>query len=306
MSASENLTIATRRSALALWQSRHVAGLLQDTAADVAVELLELSTRGDRILDQPLAALGGKGLFLKELERALLAGEADLAVHSYKDVPYEATEGLEIAAVLPRANPFDGLIGAGLSTLSDLPEAAVVGTSSLRRRAQLLHARPDLEVRDLRGNVDTRLAKLDAGEYDAIVLACAGLERLGWGKRVAVTLDAPAWLPAASQGAICIQIRAADDRLRTRLAALHDPSTARAVGAERAVAERLQASCEVPMAAFARYQDGALHLSALVASADGTQILRTEMQGDPGDPLALGYRAADALLSMGAEAVLQH
>ena len=301
---NHKLTIASRRSALALWQTHHVRDLLREQDSGLDIDVLELVTRGDRILDRPLAEIGGKGLFLKELERALLSGEADLAVHSFKDMPADDTPGLRVACVLPRANPVDAWLCRHGSSWSELPAGSVVGTSSLRRRGQLLNRRPDLTVRDLRGNVDTRLAKLQAGEYDAIILAWAGLERLGLADEIHAPLAAPEWVPAASQGAICIQIREDDAATAGYLSALHHAPTAVAVGAERAVAAALEASCEVPMGAYAELDGEQLNLFAMVCSKDGDELLRVEEHGPADEGVSLGRQAAHRLLDMGAADIL--
>ncbi|NOR18556.1 MAG: hydroxymethylbilane synthase, partial [Xanthomonadales bacterium] len=219
------IRIATRKSALALWQANHVRALLGEAHAGLEVELVPIVTEGDRIVDRPLSAIGGKGLFLKELERAMLDGKADMAVHSMKDVPALMTPGLVLDAVLPRANPFDALVSRDNRLLNELPEGSRIGTSSLRRQSQLLALRPDLIVDDLRGNVDTRLRKLDEGQYDAIILACAGLERLGWSERITETLQPPDWLPASTQGIIGLQWRAGDSQTAALIEPLADADT---------------------------------------------------------------------------------
>ncbi len=241
------LRIATRKSPLALWQTEHVAARLQQAHPGLAVELVPLSTRGDEVLDRSLAAIGGKGLFLKELELAMQRGEADCAVHSLKDVPMELEPGFALAAILARADHADAFVSNRFDGIGALPPGACVGTSSLRRQAQLRALRPDLQLRDLRGNVNTRLAKLDAGEYDAIVLACAGLQRLGFDARIRARLDAPGWLPAPAQGAIAIECRAGDDAVAALCAPLDDAATRACVGAERAMNQALHGSCHVPV-----------------------------------------------------------
>jgi hydroxymethylbilane synthase len=300
----DRLIIATRRSELALWQANHVAGLLRRRHAGLVVELLPLVTEGDRVLDRPLAQLGGKGLFLKELEAALLDGRADIAVHSMKDVPVLATAGLPVDTVLERANPFDALLGRAGQRLDELPAGARVGTSSLRRQCQLRALRPELEVADLRGNVNTRIRKLDEGQYEAIVLACAGLERLGLQDRISETLSPPTWLPAATQGTIGVQRRAGDDRAAALLAPLQHVETALRTRAERAVARRLQGSCQVPLAVYARVEAEELAVDALVGSPDGTEIVRSARRGAPEAADALAEAVATELLERGAGAII--
>jgi hydroxymethylbilane synthase len=300
----DRLIIATRRSELALWQANHVAGLLRRQHAGLVVELLPLVTEGDRILDRPLAQIGGKGLFLKELEAALLDGRADIAVHSMKDVPVLATAGLPVDTVLERANPFDALLGRAGQRLDELPAGARVGTSSLRRQCQLRALHPELEVADLRGNVNTRIRKLDEGQYEAIVLACAGLERLGLQDRISETLSPPTWLPAPTQGTIGVQRRAGDDRAAALLAPLQHAETALRTRAERAVARRLQSSCQVPLAVYARVEAEELAVDALVGSPDGTEIVRSARRGAPEAADALAEAVAAELLERGAGAII--
>ena len=298
------LRIATRKSPLALWQSEHVADRLRAAHPGLAVELVPMSTRGDEVLDRSLAAIGGKGLFLKELELAMLRGDADCAVHSLKDVPMELEGPFVLPAILPRADHADAFVSNHHEGLVALPQGARVGTSSLRRQAQLRAVRPDLDLRDLRGNVNTRLAKLDAGEYDAIVLACAGLERLGFASRIRARLDAPDWLPAPAQGAVAVECRAEDPDTQALFAALDDAPTRRCVEAERAMNRALHGSCHVPVAAFAQRDGDDLVLSGLVGSAADGQVLRAEGRGPAVDPDALGRRVAAQLLEQGAGAFL--
>ena len=294
------LRIATRQSALALWQAEHAAALLRQRHPGLIVELLPMTTRGDRILDRPLADIGGKGLFLKELEVAMQEGLADIAVHSFKDVPMELEPGFAIGCVLERADAADAFVSNGYAQIAALPQGARVGTSSLRRQAQLRALRPDLALLDLRGNVNTRLARLDAGEYDAIVLACAGLERLALGTRIRSRLAAPHWLPAAAQGAIAIEMRSGDARIADLLAPLDDAGTHRCVAAERAFSQALAGSCQVSLAAQAIETDRGLHLWGLVGdAADGT-LLRAQAQGPADDPQALGRVVAADLVAQGA------
>ncbi len=299
---SQEIRIATRRSALALWQANHVRDRLLEAHPDVRVELVPIVTRGDRIIDRPLADIGGKGLFLKELESSLLAGETDLAVHSMKDMPAEETPGLSLEVALPRANPFDAWVSRGGVSLADMPAGSRVGTSSLRRRCQLLAARPDLCVLDLRGNVDTRLGKLDAGDYDAIILACAGLERLGLDQRITSELVSPQWLPAGTQGIIGLQCRTADARLIERIRPLADPFAMIQAAAERTVLARLQGSCQVPLAVYAEPRGQGFLLRALVGTPDGRRVLRAELAGT--DPGACGEALAADLEARGAREII--
>lgn len=294
------LRIATRKSRLALWQTEHVAARLRALDPALVVELVPLSTRGDEVLDRSLAAIGGKGLFLKELELALERGEADLAVHSLKDVPVDLEPGFELAAILEREDPADAFVSNRFADLDALPLGAIVGTSSLRRQAQLKARRPDLEIRDLRGNVNTRLARLDAGQYDAIILAVAGLKRLGFQERIRARLAAPEWLPAAAQGAICIETRADAAAVIGRVRALHDTDTETRIRAERALNRRLGGSCQVPIAALAMRSAEDLHLQGLVGHAASGRIVRAESVGRPEQPEALGVAVAEALLAAGA------
>ncbi len=263
-----------------------------------------MTTRGDQILDRPLADIGGKGLFLKELEIAMQENRADIAVHSYKDVPMVLEADFAIGAVLERADAADAFVSPNFARLDLLPHDAVVGTSSLRRQAQLRAARPDLQLRDLRGNVNTRLSKLDAGDYDAIVLACAGLERLGLASRIRSRLQAPHWLPAAAQGAIAVEQRRGDLRIGTLLQPLHDITTARCVDAERAMTRHLQGSCQVPIAAFCIETETGLHLSGLVGDAASGRLLRTEAAGESATPEELGQLVAHQLRDLGADGLL--
>ncbi len=301
---SSRIRIATRQSALALWQAEHVAARLRAAHSGIVVELVPMTTRGDQISDRPLAAIGGKGLFLKELEVAMLERRADIAVHSYKDVSMDVEPEFAIGAVLERADPADAFVSVNFARLDTLPKNAHVGTSSLRRQAQLRAVRPDLRIGDLRGNVNTRLAKLDAGEYDAIILACAGLERLGFSSRVRSRLTAPAWLPAAAQGAIAIEICQGDQRVAELIKPLHDLETARCVDAERAMTRALQGSCEVPIAAFCIDTDAGLHLEGLVGGAATGKIIRADADGIRNDPESVGRAVAQRLLDLGAAELL--
>ncbi len=298
------LRIATRKSPLALWQTEHVAERLRATHPGLQVDLVPLSTRGDEVLDRSLAAIGGKGLFLKELELAMQRGEADCAVHSLKDVPMELEPGFTLPAILQRADHADAFVSNLYADIAALPQGACVGTSSLRRQAQLRALRPDLDLRDLRGNVNTRLAKLDAGGYDAIVLACAGLQRLGFDSRIRARLDAPDWLPAPAQGAIAIECRNDDPVVIALCAALDDPGTRNCVGAERAMNRALHGSCHVPVAAFARAEGGSLWLQGLVGSAADGRSVRAQATGTVEAAEALGIEVANALLAQGARALI--
>ena len=292
------LRIATRKSPLALWQSEHVADRLRTAHPGLDVVLVPMSTRGDEVLDRSLAAIGGKGLFLKELEIAMQRGDADCAVHSLKDVPMVLEPGFALPAILARADHADAFVSNRYDNLDALPQGAMVGTSSLRRQAQLRAHRPDLQLRDLRGNVNTRLAKLDAGEYDAIVLACAGLQRLGFESRIRARLDAPQWLPAPAQGAIAIECRDDDPAIHALCAALDDADTRVCVEAERAMNRALHGSCHVPVAAFATRDGDRLHLQGLVGSANDGRLVRAEASGDSAE--ALGLVVAERLLAQGA------
>jgi hydroxymethylbilane synthase len=298
------LRIATRKSALALWQAEHVATLLRTAHPGLNVELVPLSTRGDEILDQPLATIGGKGLFLKELEVAMLEGRADLAVHSLKDVPVELEPGFVLPAILPRADAADAFVSNDYADLAALPQGARVGTSSLRRQAQLRALRPDLQVLDLRGNVGTRLGKLDADHYDAIVLACAGLERLGLAARIRARLAAPEWLPAPGQAAIAIEARDSQPTVLALLAALDDKDTRLTISAERAMNRALGGSCTVPVGAWCVLGEHELHLRGLVGDAASGRLLHAEASAPLDQATALGEQVAAALLAQGAGELL--
>ena len=294
------IRIATRKSPLALWQSEHAAGLLRAAHPGLEVVLVPMTTRGDEVLDRSLAAIGGKGLFLKELELAMLRGDADCAVHSLKDVPMELEGPFALPAILARADHADAFISNHHDSIDALPEGARVGTSSLRRQAQLRARRPDLQLADLRGNVNSRLAKLDNGDYDAIVLACAGLLRLGFGERIRARLDAPGWLPAPAQGAIAIECRDDDADTRALCAALDDASTRTCVEAERAMNRALHGSCHVPVAALARLEGTQLLLQGLVGCAVDGRAVRAEAGGDAAQAEAIGNAVARRLLDAGA------
>lgn len=294
------LRIATRKSPLALWQSEHVATQLRAAHPGLEVELVPMSTRGDEVLDRSLAAIGGKGLFLKELELAMQRGEADCAVHSLKDVPMELEHGFALPAILERADSADAFVSNAFASLDALPRGARVGTSSLRRQTQLRARRADLQLLDLRGNVNTRLAKLDAGDYDAIVLACAGLDRLGLSSRIRARLDAPDWLPAPAQGAIAIECREDDAYTQLLCAALDHAPTRVCVEAERAMNRTLHGSCHVPVAAHARLDGESLWLAGLVGSVEDGRLLRADGEGRADAPEALGVDVAQRLLDQGA------
>ncbi|TMH65309.1 MAG: hydroxymethylbilane synthase [Betaproteobacteria bacterium] len=299
----KRLVIATRRSRLALWQAEHVKSRLELLRPGLSVELLPMSTRGDELLDRRLDQAGGKGLFVKELETAMAAGRADLAVHSMKDVPAELPAGFVLAAISAREDPRDAFVSTRFATLGDMPAGAAVGTSSLRRAAQVRERYPALELRLLRGNVETRVAKLDRGEYDAIVLAVAGLVRLGLAARIRTHLSLEDSLPAPGQGALGIECLASRTDLLQMLAPLGDAATALCVRAERAVSRALGGSCALPLGAHAVMRDGRLALGALVAAADGRRVLRAQAEGS--DPEAVGAAAARALRDQGADAILK-
>lgn len=299
------LRIATRKSALALWQAEHVAARLGAAHPDLEIELVPMTTRGDQVLDRPLSEIGGKGLFLKELEVAMLEGRADIAVHSLKDVPMELEPGFFIGAILERADAADAFISNSVARLDQLPKAARVGTSSLRRQAQLRALRPDLQLLDLRGNVNTRLARLDEGHYDAIILACAGLERLGLAERIQSRLVAPDWLPAVAQGAIAIEQRLGDKRVAEIVEVLDDADTRVCVECERAMNRRLHGSCNVPIAGYCVETETGLVLYGLVGDAQTGRLVRAEVEGagvDIGE--TLGKQVAELLLDRGADEIL--
>ena len=297
------IRIATRESALALWQANFVKDRLEQQHPHLTVELLPLTSRGDQLLDIPLAKVGGKGLFVKELEVAMLEGRADIAVHSMKDVPMEFPEGLHLPVICEREDPRDAFVSNHFTDVDALPQGAVVGTSSLRRQCQLLARRPDLEVKFLRGNVNTRLAKLDAGEYDAIILAAAGLLRLEMHTRIRDFLPAEILLPAGGQGAVGIESRR-DEELDALLQPLHCNATSARLVAERAVVKRLNGSCQVPIGAYAEFEGDELWLRGLVGSPDGTNMVRAETRGNPADGEALGTALAEELLAGGADKIL--
>ncbi len=298
------IRIATRRSELALWQARHVADLLNALPDIEQTKLLPMSTKGDEILDRSLQKIGGKGLFIKELEQAMLNGDADVAVHSMKDVPAELPPRFCIAATLARANSADVLVSRNGRQLSELRPGCRIGTSSLRRQAQVRMLRPDARIVPLRGNVNTRLQKLEHGRYDAIVLAAAGLERLGLAHYVHQQFEPEEMLPATAQGVLGIECRSDNGPLRDILAALNDDAAARTTSAERRIASALNAGCQSPVAAYAEVRAGELHLTALIAHPDGSPALRESIRGDAGDPEALGTELAARLQQMGATELL--
>ena len=302
--SDSKLCIATRKSPLALWQANFVRDALLARNPGLDIELLTMTTQGDKILDTPLAKVGGKGLFVKELELGMLEGRADLAVHSMKDVPVEFPDGLGLAAVLPREDPRDALISNKYSSLDELPQGARVGTSSLRRQCQLHARRPDLEILDLRGNVNTRLKKLDDGEYDAIMLAAAGIKRMGWDERITELLAPEQFVPAIGQGAIGIEIRLDDERVRGLVSALNDSQTAIRISAERSLNEALQGGCQVPIAGYAEISHGVILLRALVGRPDGSELVQGVISGKPEDAVELGQVLAEDLLSRGAREIL--
>ena len=300
------LRLATRESALALWQTEHVAARLRALHPGLDVELVPMTTRGDQILDRALAAVGGKGLFLKELEVAMLEDRADAAVHSLKDVPMVLDGPFALPAILERADPFDAFVSNAYASFDSLPPGARVGTSSLRRQAQIRALRPDLKLVDLRGNVNTRLAKLDAGQYDAIILACAGLQRLGFDARIRERLTPPRLLPAVAQGAIAIECREGDDATARLLRGLDDGTTRVCVEAERAMNRALHGSCHVPVAGFAELLNEKLLLRGAVGDVASGRMVRAEAKGSAADPEGLGQRVAEALLAQGAGELLGH
>ncbi|QTO01642.1 hydroxymethylbilane synthase [Aggregatibacter sp. 2125159857] len=301
----KTLKIATRQSPLALWQANYVKDRLQQLYPDLTIELVPMVTKGDVILDSPLAKIGGKGLFVKELENALLNKEADIAVHSMKDVPMQFPEGLGLAVICQREDPRDAFVSHSYRTFAELPQGAVVGTSSLRRQCQLKALRPDLDILSLRGNVGTRLSKLDNGDYDAIILASAGLIRLGLADRIASFIDVEQSLPAAGQGAVGIECRTDDIQVQALLAPLADAETTYCVRAERAMNNHLQGGCQVPIGGYAVLQQGQLYLRALVGDIDGSRIIRAEGKSAVENAEVLGVQIAEQLLAQGADKILQ-
>ena len=303
---SQPLRIATRKSPLAMWQAEHVASLLKQANPELEIELVGMSTQGDNILDTPLAKIGGKGLFVKELEQGMLDGRADIAVHSMKDVPVELPEGLHLPVIMEREDPRDAFVSSRYSRLDELPQGAVLGTASLRRQCQAAERRPDLKILPLRGNVNTRLRKLDEGEFDAIILASAGLKRLGFRERISACMEPEESLPAIGQGAIGIECRVDDQWVNELIAALHHTETAYCVEAERAMNNRLMGGCQVPIAGHAILNHDRLFMRGLVGEPDGSRIMRAEISGPASEAARLGTELAEDLLGQGADQVLKH
>ena len=299
------LKIATRQSPLALWQAEHIRARLEALHANLKVELVTFVTQGDKILDTPLAKIGGKGLFVKELEAALLDGRADLAVHSMKDVPMALPEGLSLAVICEREDPLDAFVSNTYNSFDELPQGATVGTSSLRRKCQILKQRPDLEIIDLRGNVGTRLSKLDTGNYDAIILASAGLKRLGLAERIRHTLEPVVSLPAVGQGALGIECRSQDQAVLDLILPLMHAETNACVRAERAFNAYLEGGCQVPIAGYATLENGQIHLEGRVGSVDGQTLLKAQQVGLPEQAEQLGVKLAQDLLAQGAGEILK-
>ena len=300
------IRIATRMSPLAMWQAEQVGRLLQKAHLGLGVEFVGMATQGDKILDTPLAKIGGKGLFVKELEQGLLDGRADIAVHSMKDVPVSLPDGLHLPVILEREDPRDAFVSNQYPNLEQVPEGAVLGTSSLRRQCQIAELRPDLKLVSLRGNVNTRLRKLDDGEFDGIVLASAGLKRLGLKKRISCILSPDQCLPAIGQGAIGIECRTDDERVNRLLEVLDDHETAVCVQAERALNTRLMGGCQVPIAGYAVISHDMLFVRGLVGEPDGSRVMRAEMRGGVAEAEALGIALAEELLGQGADQILKH
>ncbi len=303
--STREIRIATRKSALALWQAEYVKARLEQAHPGLVVTLVPMVSRGDKLLDSPLSKIGGKGLFVKELETALLEQQADIAVHSMKDVPMDFPEGLGLFCICEREDPRDAFVSNTFSSLDALPAGSIVGTSSLRRQAQLLARRPDLQIRFLRGNVNTRLAKLDAGEYDAIILAAAGLIRLGFEDRITDTISVDDSLPAGGQGAVGIECRSADSEIHALLAPLHHADTADRVSAERALNKHLNGGCQVPIACYAVLEGDQLWLRGLVGEPAGGALLNAQGRAPRGDAETLGVQVAEALLAQGAGDILK-
>ncbi len=308
--STTTVRIATRKSALALWQAEYVKAKLEHFHPEITVELVPMTTKGDIILDTPLAKVGGKGLFVKELEVAMLENRADIAVHSMKDVPVDFPEGLGLEVICPREDPRDAFVSNTYTSLSELPQGAIVGTSSLRRQCQLKAMRPDLDIRDLRGNVNTRLRKLDDGEYAAIILAAAGLIRLEMPERIAEFIEPEVMLPANGQGAVGIECRSDDETIKALLAPLEDSNTRVRVLAERAMNKALEGGCQVPIGSYAvistnNNNEQELYLRGLVGAVDGSELIETEIRGPLADGEKLGNTLAQELLSRGADKILQ-
>ncbi|MCR8934107.1 MULTISPECIES: hydroxymethylbilane synthase [unclassified Pseudomonas] len=303
--SSREIRIATRKSALALWQAEYVKARLEAAHPGLQVTLVPMVSRGDKLIDSPLSKIGGKGLFVKELETALLENEADIAVHSMKDVPMDFPEGLGLFCICEREDPRDAFVSNTYASLEALPAGSIVGTSSLRRQAQLLTRRPDLQIRFLRGNVNTRLAKLDAGEYDAIILAAAGLIRLGFEERITSAISVDDSLPAGGQGAVGIECRSADTHIHALLAPLHHADTSSRVSAERALNKHLNGGCQVPIACYAVLEGEQLWLRGLVGEPSGGKLLSAEARAPRGEAEALGVQVAEDLLRQGADDILK-
>ena len=302
---NKTLKIATRKSPLALWQAEHVKARLEYHHPGLKVELVKMTTKGDQILNSPLSKIGGKGLFIKELEVGMMEGVADIAVHSMKDVPYEIPPGFELGAILKRENPFDAFVSNHYESIDDLPQGAKVGTCSMRRIVQLKALRPDLEILDLRGNVNTRLQKLDDGEYDAIILACAGLIRLKFEDRIKQQISAEQSLPAVGQGAVGIEIRENDQEILDLIAPLIDTETSYRITCERAMNARLEGGCSVPIAGYSTIEDDQITLTGLVGNVDTGVILKEQVSGSIDESEKLGIVLADKLISLGAKDILK-
>jgi len=302
---NKTLRIATRKSPLALWQAEHVKARLEHHHPGLKVELVKMTTKGDQILNSPLSKIGGKGLFIKELEQGMLAGDADIAVHSMKDVPYEVPAGFELGAILKRENPFDAFVSNNFNSIDDLPQGAKVGTCSMRRIVQLKDRRPDLEILDLRGNVNTRLKKLDDGEFDAIILACAGLIRLEFEDRIKQQISAEQSLPAVGQGAVGIEIRENDQEILDLIAPLVDAETTYRVNAERAMNAQLEGGCSVPIAGYSTIDGDQITLTGLVGNVESGVILKERVSGHINEAEQLGTALADQLISLGAKDILK-
>lgn len=301
---TDTVRIATRKSPLALWQAEYIRDRLLALHPGLNIELIKMVTQGDKILDTPLAKVGGKGLFVKELELGMLNGDADIAVHSMKDVPVEFPEGLHLALICEREDPRDAFVSNNFGSIDDLPQGSTVGTSSLRRQSQIRAWRPDLKIADLRGNVNTRLTKLDEGNYDAIILASAGLKRLGFDDRISAYLDTNICLPAIGQGAVGVECRVGDERIHSLIHTLNDKHTSTCVLAERAMNARLEGGCQVPIAGYATLDGDTLQMRGLVGRPDGTEIVRGQISGPAADAERLGTELADDLLRQGAKEIL--
>lgn len=302
---TQTVRIATRKSALALWQAEYVKAQLENFHPDINVELVPMTTKGDIILDTPLAKVGGKGLFVKELEVAMLENRADIAVHSMKDVPVEFPEGLGLEVICPREDPRDAFISNTIKSFAELPQGAIVGTSSLRRQCQIKALRPDLDIRDLRGNVNTRLAKLDNGDYDAIILAAAGMIRLEMPERIQEFIEPEVMLPANGQGAVGIECRTSDENIKALLAPLGCEATRIRVLAERSMNRALEGGCQVPIGSYAVLENDNVYLRGLVGAVDGSKIISDNVKGDSTNAEQLGLTLAEKLLSQGADVILK-